>query len=106
MMDTWIIQKRAQRTAFRSKVRAKRHRVKSDLTTKQIVNLFNENHTCYYCKKPITSAYELSIDHVVPMCRGGENTLKNVIVCCDICNLQKGKREEREFLLMARHKYH
>lgn len=59
-------------------------------------NLFaRDGNLCQYCgKKFVTS--ELSIDHVVPSCRGGETTWENVVCACVRCNVRKGGRTPHE----------
>lgn len=46
---------------------------------------------CQYCGKRFASS-ELSLDHVVPRSRGGENTWQNIVCCCVKCNVRKGGR--------------
>ncbi|MDX9785739.1 MAG: HNH endonuclease [Desulfobacterales bacterium] len=43
---------------------------------------------CHYCKKP-TPPKELTMDHLVPLARGGRSTKGNVVPCCKECNTQK-----------------
>jgi len=43
---------------------------------------------CHYCGRP-TPAGELTMDHVVPMARGGRTTKGNVVPCCKTCNNKK-----------------
>jgi 5-methylcytosine-specific restriction endonuclease McrA len=43
---------------------------------------------CYYCKQKF-SAKELTMDHIVPLSRGGKSTKGNVVPCCKNCNSQK-----------------
>jgi 5-methylcytosine-specific restriction enzyme A len=43
---------------------------------------------CHYCEKKFLSA-ELTMDHVVPLARGGRSTKGNSVVCCKECNNQK-----------------
>jgi len=43
---------------------------------------------CYYCHAP-TPPRELTMDHVVPLVRGGRSTKGNVVPCCKDCNTQK-----------------
>lgn len=45
-----------------------------------------DNHTCQYCG----STSRLTIDHVIPRCRGGEDTWENLVVACSSCNTKKG----------------
>jgi len=44
------------------------------------------NYKCAYCG----SKKELTIDHVIPRCKGGTDFSKNVVCCCNSCNQSKG----------------
>jgi 5-methylcytosine-specific restriction protein A len=41
--------------------------------------------TCYYCGRSIQPK-ELTMDHIVPIARGGKTTKGNVVPCCKECN--------------------
>lgn len=43
---------------------------------------------CYYCKRPV-KAKEMTMDHVVPISRGGKTTKGNVVPACKECNTNK-----------------
>ncbi len=43
---------------------------------------------CYYCGKEFSPG-ELSMDHVVPLIRGGKSTKGNVVPACKACNNKK-----------------
>jgi len=40
---------------------------------------------CYYCGKKIP-AKELTMDHIVPLARGGTSSKGNLAACCKECN--------------------
>lgn len=44
--------------------------------------------SCYYCKKGV-SPKELTMDHIVPIVRGGKTTKGNVVPVCKECNDRK-----------------
>jgi len=48
-----------------------------------------DNYTCQYCgaKSPKD---ELTIDHIVPRCKGGTSIWENVVLACINCNAKKG----------------
>jgi len=52
-----------------------------------------DNHTCQYCGKP---GGNLTIDHIIPRSRGGEDTWGNMAVCCSRCNNRKGNQTLEE----------
>ena len=43
---------------------------------------------CHYCRKRFP-ARELTMDHVVPIIRGGRSVKSNLVPCCKPCNDQK-----------------
>ena len=59
-------------------------------------NLFaRDGHRCQYCGITPPS-HQLSLDHVVPRSRGGDNSWENVVCCCVRCNTRKGGRTPQE----------
>ncbi|MDD3154124.1 MAG: HNH endonuclease [Victivallaceae bacterium] len=60
-------------------------------------NLFNRG-ICYYCKNHFRRE-ELTIDHIVPLARGGRSTRGNMVVCCLKCNQDKKHLTPAEMLL-------
>ena len=55
-----------------------------------------DSYTCRYCKKQ-KKASELSIDHVHPRSKGGENTWENCVTACIPCNQRKADKTLKEF---------
>ena len=47
------------------------------------------NCTCVYCGENY-EINELTLDHVKPRCRGGEDLTTNVVPACQKCNQDKG----------------
>jgi 5-methylcytosine-specific restriction endonuclease McrA len=43
---------------------------------------------CHYCGKQF-SPKDLTLDHVVPLVRGGRSTKGNCVPCCKECNSRK-----------------
>ena len=43
---------------------------------------------CHYCHRNV-GAENLTLDHVVPVARGGRSTRGNLVVCCRACNQAK-----------------
>lgn len=46
---------------------------------------------CYYCGRKV-SPRSLTMDHIVPIIRGGKSTKGNVVPACKECNNQKKDR--------------
>lgn len=43
---------------------------------------------CYYCNREV-GRKQLTMDHVVPLSRGGRSTKGNIVAACKECNTQK-----------------
>ena len=54
---------------------------------------------CHYCQKKFSTTDELTMDHIVPVSRGGRSIKGNVVVCCKVCNNQKKYLTPAEILL-------
>ncbi len=74
-------------------------------------NIYLRDHNrCQYCGRKFPAS-ELSLDHVVPISRGGKSTWENVVCACLPCNVRKGNKllTESEIRLIrqpARPKWH
>ena len=51
-----------------------------------------DGHECTYCG----SKRNLTIDHIIPKSKGGQNTWMNLVTCCSSCNRLKGDRTPDE----------
>ncbi len=59
-------------------------------------NIFaRDGNHCQYCGRRFPSS-ELSLDHIVPTCRGGETSWENLVCACVKCNVRKGGRTPTE----------
>lgn len=54
-----------------------------------------QNRRCAYCGAELDE--KLQIDHKIPRCRGGANTIDNVCITCPDCNKLKWMRTTDEF---------
>ena len=43
---------------------------------------------CHYCGQRVAAA-RLTMDHVIPLARGGRSTKGNLVPCCKACNTAK-----------------
>lgn len=58
--------------------------------------LFNrDDWSCQYCSKKL-NWNSLTVDHILPKCRGGKTSWKNCVVCCKTCNKNKGAKLPHE----------
>ena len=63
--------------------------------------LRRDAHRCQYCGR---GDIPLTIDHVVPLSRGGEDTWENLVCACVQCNNRKGDRTPEEATAPLRRK--
>jgi len=55
---------------------------------------------CHYCEKRF-SREELTMDHVIPIVRGGKSIKSNVVVSCKPCNSKKKYLTPVEMTMLA-----
>jgi 5-methylcytosine-specific restriction endonuclease McrA len=68
-----------------------------ELTRKNIIK--RDNHQCQYCG---TRSATMTVDHVVPKTRGGEDSWENLVAACVQCNNSKGNMTPDEALMPLR----
>jgi 5-methylcytosine-specific restriction endonuclease McrA len=68
-------------------IRRERHKAR-ELRNSQWWKRKCDKGTCHYCRRTFPPA-ELTMDHIIPISRGGKSTKGNVVTCCKECNTQK-----------------
>ncbi len=81
-MDDWIEINRNERHIKRERTKARELR-----DTPYFQELLRKG-ICHYCGKKFPMD-ELTLDHIVPVVRGGKSTRGNLVVCCRECNQTK-----------------
>ena len=81
-MDDWIDIQKDDAHVARERAKARELR-KSGWWHEQLAR-----GICHYCGKKFPPE-ELTMDHVVPVVRGGKSVRGNVVVCCKKCNNEK-----------------
>jgi len=51
--------------------------------------LENHKHRCFYCHRRMM---RLTIDHVIPLSKGGTHTKENLVPACQSCNSRKSNK--------------
>lgn len=54
-----------------------------------------QKNRCYYCGKKMDK--DATIDHVIPLSRGGSNSPENLVAACKSCNSTKGAKLPHEW---------
>ena len=57
-----------------------------------------DGYECAYCGQK----KNLTIDHIIPKSRGGQNTWDNLVTCCSSCNRYKSNRTPEEAKMTLR----
>jgi 5-methylcytosine-specific restriction endonuclease McrA len=91
-MDDWIdIEKDPKHVA---RERAKARELRTSPWWKQEL----AKGICHYCGQKFEPA-ELTMDHILPVVRGGKSVKSNCIVCCKECNNEKKYLTPAEMIL-------
>ena len=93
-MDEWIEIERDERHIKRERAKARELR-----NTPYFRDLFAKG-ICRYCGQKFPKE-ELTLDHIVPVARGGRSTKGNMVVCCRSCNQAKKYLTPAEMILRA-----
>ncbi len=73
-----------------------------ELTLKTIQQVYEDNIkrfgtlTCVLCNKPIEFGKD-SLEHLIPLSRGGKNSKENLAIAHLLCNIRKGKKTLTEW---------
>ena len=89
-------QRKAVREAYESRPYVKRMRAMQTTTKYRLTKdewreiLERYFYRCYYCFSYSKTC--LTIDHYIPVSKGGKHTKSNVVPACKTCNARKGAR--------------
>lgn len=82
--------------AIHHRRRANIKKVGGSFTTQQIrLQDKKQKNKCYYCQKKMGT--QQSIEHVIPISRGGSNDISNIVLACLGCNLSKHTKLPHEW---------
>ena len=66
--------------------------------------LFKYGKRCGICGKRIKRCSDVTIDHIIPLARGGKNVLMNYQLAHEFCNIEKGNLTPDEHLFLKNYK--
>ncbi len=81
-MDNYFIITVTDQEIAREKAKAR------ELRKKQWWTSLVAKGVCHYCEQKVDSS-EITMDHVVPIIRGGKSTKGNIVPACKTCNSEK-----------------
>jgi len=53
------------------------------------------HYRCHYCKMPFTAETPPTLDHVIPVSKGGLHVTENIVPACQSCNSKKSNKLTR-----------
>jgi hypothetical protein len=72
--------------------------LRARISNKYRISIYTRDEfTCQYCSKQFKQD-ELTIDHIVPAIKGGQNNEENLVTACRLCNGKKSILDVEEFL--------
>ena len=86
----WAAENRQTHNAVQARRRARKASVVNTLTSAEWLETLEVfNHACAYC---LRRDFPLTMDHVIPISKGGPHTVDNVVPACKPCNSKKHNR--------------
>lgn len=76
------------------KEKAKARELRASIWWRQVVG----KGLCYHCEQKFKAA-ELTMDHSIPIARGGKSDKKNCVPSCKDCNTKKGYKTRAEMAM-------
>lgn len=91
-----ICSRRCRRREAKAKRKALAYGAGGTYTWTEVIRLFIKfGRCCAYCRQPVLGQPEP--DHVVPLSRGGSNSVTNILPACSTCNNSKSDRTPSEW---------
>ena len=73
----------------------------SDVTPEDFALLDTRHPVCNYCRRAFVAShplYKRTLDHIIPLSRGGQHILANLVFAHKRCNSQKGDKLPEEWI--------
>jgi 5-methylcytosine-specific restriction endonuclease McrA len=94
----WFLEKPEKRRSYRQQRRALESGAQGSWTGAEWLALIELwGGRCAYCGRETRL---LTVDHRIPLSRGGSNSIENILPSCHVCNARKRTRTEEEFRLL------
>lgn len=88
-----------QRRVSTANRRARKRNATGKHTLKELRQQYDrQKGRCYYCHEKLDKDRSSWVaEHIVPLSRGGSNSIDNIVVACRTCNLKKGSKMPHEW---------
>ena len=91
--DDWVVSSPSWETAVPAVVMVKSYIKKNTRVRLSKYNIFlRDQFTCQYCEQQLPHKNKCTVDHVIPVSRGGRTTWENCVTACGPCNVDKGNK--------------
>jgi 5-methylcytosine-specific restriction endonuclease McrA len=101
-----IVATREGREKLRVKVRKRRARVRGAArhhTAEDVrVAMEVQQGRCFYCECDVST--KSTVDHLIPLVRGGSDGPENIVIACPNCNFRKADKTPEEFAAGIKHR--
>lgn len=91
--DDWVVSSPSWETKVPAVVMVKDYIKKNSSVRLSKYNIFlRDQFVCQYCNIQLPHKKQCTVDHVIPISRGGRNTWTNCVTACGPCNVAKGNK--------------
>lgn len=86
------------------KFKLRKNGMKEDYTVDDVVNKIGPNPKCFLTGEEIdlSKPSEYHFDHIIPVSKGGDNSLENLAICTKLANMSKGEMVIDEYLELCK----
>lgn len=94
--DDWRRRNPLKHAVQFARCRARKAQVEGDFTDADFIRIIEgQSRKCFYCSTDIS--LKPTIDHYIPLLRGGSNWAVNIVAACKPCNTSKRNRMPYDF---------
>jgi len=68
---------------------------------KRLAIYLRDGLACCYCSEAVEDGAKLTLDHLRPYSKGGNNDATNLVTCCHRCNASRGSRSWKRFVIVV-----
>lgn len=88
---------KAARANAEHKRRAQKKNCHAPATTQQVKNLLSISKRCAYCGVKFCAKNPATLEHIIPLSKGGSHSRDNLAAACQKCNTSKSAKDPIEY---------